>query len=53
MIRKFQRYIENEPWEEQVERGERYLNIFCWLAIIFAVVYFAPPVIRVIVWGPK
>jgi hypothetical protein len=53
MIRKFKDYIENESWEDHVERGDRYLRIFCWTMIILAIVYFTPPVIRIIIWGPK
>ena len=53
MTKKFRNYIEHGPWEDHIERGERYLNWFCWAAIIFAVAWFVPVAIRVIFWGPR
>jgi len=53
MLRNFRDYIEKGPFEAHIERGEKYLNWFCWAAILFAVVYFVPVAVRIIVWGPK
>lgn len=52
MRRRIRNYIEYGPWEEYVDRGEKYLNIFCWMAIIFAILYFLPTAIRIVLWGP-
>jgi len=40
MIRRFQAYIENEPWEESLRKADRILTVFCYVVMAFAVLYF-------------
>jgi len=40
------RHIENDPWDEVIERGDRYFIYFCWFMIVFAILYFGIGVIR-------
>lgn len=46
MVKRFQRYIEDEPWDRRlVETAER-LNGAIRIFLLFAAVFFAWPVIR-------
>lgn len=41
MIKRFQRYIENEPWDDKLEGlDERYVKKACWTLIVIAALYF-------------
>jgi hypothetical protein len=42
MLKKIVTYIEQEPWDEALERQEKWLDRFCWFAIAMAALYFAP-----------
>jgi hypothetical protein len=52
MIQRFRNYIENGPWERHFEEDKLPLVIFSWVAIIFSICWFAPPIIRILIWGP-
>jgi len=40
MIKRFQDYIENEPWEESIRKANRLLTCFAYVAMALAVIYF-------------
>ncbi len=40
MIKRFQDYVENEPWEESFRKADRVLTIFCYIVMGLAVAYF-------------
>lgn len=42
MIKKIETYIGQEPWDEALKRQDKWIDIFCWAAISFAVIYFGP-----------
>lgn len=48
MIKRFQNYIENEPWDEKLLRLEPMFNRVCWAVIIFAAGYFLPICIAIL-----
>lgn len=48
MIKKFQNYIEQGSWEEDLEKADDLLNCFCWVVIILASVYFSPAVYQIL-----
>ncbi|OPY15634.1 MAG: hypothetical protein A4E66_00038 [Syntrophus sp. PtaB.Bin001] len=48
MIKRFQTYIEREPWDDELLQKERYLRAVCWIVIIFAVVHFGPAFVRIL-----
>lgn len=48
MIERFKTYIENEPWDEMLLIREPYLRAACWVLIIFAVIYFGPRCLGII-----
>ena len=52
MLKKFQRYIENEPWEHHLDEDSSALVIFSWVAIIFSIVWFGPTILQIMIWGP-
>lgn len=47
MLKKFQIYIEQEPWEEKIKRQWKWLDRLSWLAILVAVLYFGPAVLTI------
>ena len=52
MLRRFRDYIENGPWEQHLEEDKRAVVIFCWVAILFSILWFGPTIIRTLIWGP-
>jgi hypothetical protein len=42
MFKRFILYIEQAPWDEELERQEKWLNRFCWAVIGLAIIYFGP-----------
>lgn len=52
MLKRFQNYIETSDWESFLEDDTRVLRIVCWVVIAFAVVWFVPTMVRVMVNGP-
>lgn len=40
MVKKFQNYIEQGSWEEDIERQFDLLGWFCWAVIVIATIYF-------------
>ena len=42
MFKKITTYIEQEPWDEALERQMKRLDRACWLAIASAAFYFSP-----------
>lgn len=46
MIRRFQTYIENEPWEESLRKADRLLKGFCYAVMILSVLYFGGGCLR-------
>ena len=42
MFRRFILYIEREPWDEAMERQDKWLEKFCWVVIILSALYFIP-----------
>lgn len=42
MLKKFQTYIEQEPWEETIKRQDRYLNRVIVVILILSWIYFSP-----------
>lgn len=42
MFKRFILYIEKEPWDEVLERQEKWLNKFCWAVIIASALYIIP-----------
>lgn len=52
MLKRFQHYIETAPWERFLEDDDKMLIAFSWTAIFFAVIWFVPTMIRILVNGP-
>jgi hypothetical protein len=52
MLKRFQNYIETAPWERYLEDDTSALLVFSWAAIFFAVVWFVPTMVRILVNGP-
>ena len=52
MLKKFRRYIEQEPWERHLDDDKRALVIFSWIAIGFSIAWFVPTMIRILIWHP-
>ena len=52
MLKKFQRYIENGPWERFLEDDNRVLQVVCWTVLVVSAIWFVPTMVRIIVWGP-
>ena len=48
MLKKFQTYIEQEPWDEAIMRQQRLLDRATIIVIILAAIYFAPAIINII-----
>ncbi len=48
MLKKFQTYIEREPWDEDVERMQRWLDRATIIVIILAMIYFSPFIVNII-----
>ena len=46
MIKRFQDYIENEPWEESFRKADRLLTFFCYVVMALAVIYFGGGYLR-------
>lgn len=42
MLKKFQTYIEQGPWEEALKRQEKWINKICWFILLAAALYFFP-----------
>jgi hypothetical protein len=42
MFKRFILYIEQAPWDEELERQEKSLERFCWFVIIMAAIFFIP-----------
>jgi len=40
MIKRFQDYISDEPWEESIRKIDRLLEGCCYVAMALAVIYF-------------
>jgi hypothetical protein len=47
MLKKFQTYIEQEPWDEAMLRQERLLNRMIVVVILLAVIYFVTPIVGI------
>lgn len=47
MIKKLMTYIEQEPWDEDMERQQRWLDRATIVVIILAVVYFGPFILHI------
>ena len=47
MLKRFQTYIEQEPWDEVIKRQQRWLDRASWLIIILAVIYFSPFILHI------
>lgn len=52
MLKRFQDYIETSDWESFLDDDIRALRIVCWVVIAFAVVWFVPTMVRIVVYGP-
>ena len=52
MLKRFQDYIENGPWERYLEDDDRAFVIFCWVALIFSAVWFGGSSLPTLIWGP-
>jgi hypothetical protein len=52
MLKKIRKYVEQEPWERHLEEDKRALVIFSWIAIAFSIIWFAPTIVRILIWGP-
>lgn len=52
MLERFQDYIETSDWERHGEDDKPALTIFCWMAIIFSIVWFGPTILRIMIYGP-
>lgn len=42
MLKKLVTYIEQEPWDEAIERQDKYLRRFIVCVLILAAIYFSP-----------
>ena len=51
MLKRFQNYIENANWERILDEDHKELTVFCWIAIIFSIVWFGPTIIRIMIYG--
>lgn len=52
MIKWFQNYIESSDWERHLDEDKPVLTVFCWVAILFSVVWFGPTILQVLIYGP-
>lgn len=52
MITRFRRYIETGDWERFLDDDHKELTVFCWIAIIFSIVWFGPTIIQIMIYGP-
>jgi len=42
MLKKFETYIAQKPWDEVLLRQERWINKICWGIVLFSALYFLP-----------
>jgi len=47
MIKRFQHYIETEPWEESFRKADCLLTKFCYVIMALAVTYFG----GILIWN--
>jgi len=52
MLKRFRNYVENAPWERHLEEDHAALTAFCWVAILFSVLWFGGAILRILIWGP-
>jgi len=52
MLKRFRNYVENAPWERHLEEDTNIVQTFCWVAILFSIVWFGGAILRVLIWGP-
>lgn len=52
MLKRFQDYVENEPWDDLLDRDGRLLRRVCWGVLIVAAVYLGGVMIAVLLQGP-
>ncbi len=52
MLRRFRDYIETSDWESHLEEDHVALTVFCWVAILFSVLWFGGAILRILIWGP-
>jgi len=47
MIKRFQTYIEQEPWDAAIKRQDKYLRRFIVYVLILAAIYFSPFILHI------
>lgn len=47
MLKRFQTYIEQEPWDEEIKRQQRWLDRATIIVIILAAIYFSPVILHI------
>ena len=47
MIKKFQTYIGQEPWEEAIKRQDRQLRRVMLVVILLSMLYFTPALVAI------
>jgi len=52
MLRRFRDYIEPSDWESHLEEDHVALTVFCWVAILFSVLWCGGAILRILIWGP-
>ena len=52
MLKRIRDYVENEPWERHLEEDKAIVLTFCWVAILFSVVWFGGAILQVLIQGP-
>lgn len=52
MLTRFRNYIENENWERFLDDDNKALTVFCWIGIIFSIVWFGPTMLQIMIYGP-
>ena len=52
MLKRFQDYIENSPWDELIDRDGRILRRVCWGVLLVAAVYLGAVMTGILIQGP-
>jgi len=52
MLKRFRDYIETSDWERHLDEDAAAVLTFCWVAIIFSVVWFGWAILRTLTQGP-
>jgi hypothetical protein len=51
LIKHLADHIESDPWDEVLEKSDRWLIKFCWGVIIIAILYFGGIIIKMWIEG--